>query len=108
MSSVFSRKMTMFTFSGCLTGDGTPLKYCTGRKQTKRSRSCRGGTLRKRRPPPPGAVRDLFCPRRLFPPPVETPPPGPPNNRAGAIAANEWKDWQVRYVQLPFVDGYFL
>ena len=24
MSSVFSRKMTMFTFSGCFTGEGTP------------------------------------------------------------------------------------
>ena len=30
MSSVFSRKMTMSTFSGCFTGEGTPVKYCTG------------------------------------------------------------------------------
>ncbi len=27
----------MLTFSGCFTGEGTPLKYWTGRKQTKRS-----------------------------------------------------------------------
>ena len=30
MSSVFSRKMTMSTFSGCFTGEGTPVKYRTG------------------------------------------------------------------------------
>ena len=34
MSSVFSRKMTMSTFSGCLTGEGTPSYHFTGRRQT--------------------------------------------------------------------------
>jgi len=34
MSSVFSRKITMSTASGRFTGDGTPLKYLIGRKQT--------------------------------------------------------------------------
>ena len=29
-SSVFSRKITTFTFSGSRTGDGVPLKYRTG------------------------------------------------------------------------------
>ena len=33
ISSVFSRKMIMSTASGCLTGLGTPAKYCTGRTQ---------------------------------------------------------------------------
>jgi hypothetical protein len=34
MSSVFSRKMTISTFSGAFTGLGTPLKYRTGRRHT--------------------------------------------------------------------------
>src|SRR5207237_1033371 len=64
MSSVFSRKITMFTFSGCLTGEGTPLKYCTGRKQTKRSSSCRSATLSERIPPPTGVVNGPLIPIR--------------------------------------------
>src|SRR5204862_2072735 len=64
MSSVFSRKITMFTFSGCLTGEGTPLKYCTGRKQTKRSNSCRSATLSERMPPPTGVVSGPLIPTR--------------------------------------------
>src|SRR5882762_236662 len=56
MSSVFSRKITMSTFSGRFTGEGTPLKYWTGRRQTKRSRSCRNATLSERMPPPTGVV----------------------------------------------------
>jgi len=32
-SSVFSRKITTFIFSGCVTGEGVPLKYRTGRTQ---------------------------------------------------------------------------
>ncbi len=32
-SSVFSRKITMSTFSGSLTGEGTPLNQRTGRTQ---------------------------------------------------------------------------
>ena len=34
MSSVFSRKITMSTFSGCFTGDGTPVNQRTGRRHT--------------------------------------------------------------------------
>jgi hypothetical protein len=34
MSSEFSRKITMLTFSGSFSGLGTPLKYCTGRRHT--------------------------------------------------------------------------
>ena len=34
MSSVFSRKITMSTSSGCLTGDGTPWNHRTGRRHT--------------------------------------------------------------------------
>src|SRR6266849_1820928 len=64
MSSVFSRKITMSTFSGCLTGEGTPLKYCTGRRQTKRSRSCRSATLSERIPPPTGVVSGPLMPTR--------------------------------------------
>ena len=33
-SSVFSRKITMSTRSGCFTGDGTPLNHRTGRRHT--------------------------------------------------------------------------
>src|SRR5438094_2409865 len=54
----------MFTFSGCLTGEGTPLKYCTGRKQTKRSSSCRSATLSERIPPPTGVVNGPLIPTR--------------------------------------------
>src|SRR6266568_8636386 len=64
ISSVFSRKITIFTFSGCLTGEGTPLKYCTGRRQTKRSRSCRRATLSERMPPPTGVVSGPLMPTR--------------------------------------------
>jgi hypothetical protein len=39
MSSVFSRKITMSTFSGCFTGGGTPLYHRTGLRQTYRSSS---------------------------------------------------------------------
>src|SRR5215472_12438295 len=54
----------MFTFSGCLTGEGTPLKYCTGRKQTKRSNSCRRATLSERIPPPTGVVSGPLIPTK--------------------------------------------
>src|SRR5882724_5092699 len=64
MSSVFSRKITMFTFSGCFTGEGTPLKYCTGRRQTKRSSNCRSATLSDRIPPPTGVVSGPLIPTR--------------------------------------------
>src|SRR5215813_5940911 len=67
MSSVFSRKITMFTFSGCLTGEGTPSKYCTGRRHTKRSSSCRSATLSDRMPPPTGVVRGPLIPTRNSP-----------------------------------------
>src|SRR6266404_9970593 len=64
MSSVFSRKIIIFTFSGCFTGEGTPLKYWIGRKQTKRSRSCRSATLSERMPPPTGVVSGPLIPTR--------------------------------------------
>ena len=64
MSSVFSRKMTMSTFSGCLTGEGTPWKYCTGRRQTYRSSRWRSSTLRERMPPPTGVVNGPLMPTR--------------------------------------------
>jgi hypothetical protein len=56
MSSEFSRKITMSVFSGSFTGLGTPLKYCTGRRQTYRSSSWRSATLSERMPPPTGVV----------------------------------------------------
>ena len=56
MSSEFSRKITMSVFSGSFTGEGTPLKYRTGRRHTYRSSSCRSATLSERMPPPTGVV----------------------------------------------------
>gem|GEM_PF-5787062 len=64
MSSVFSRKITISTSSGLLTGDGTPLMYLTGRRQTYRSSSCRSATLSDRIPPPIGVVRGPLIPTR--------------------------------------------
>ena len=56
MSSVFSRKITMSTFSGALTGEGTPLNQRTGRRQTYRSSIWRSATFSERMPPPIGVV----------------------------------------------------
>ena len=56
MSSVFSRKITMSTFSGALTGEGTPLNQRTGRRQTYRSNIWRSATFSERMPPPIGVV----------------------------------------------------
>ena len=56
MSSQFSRKITMLTASGCLTGEGTPLNQRTGRKQTYRSSIWRSATFSDRMPPPTGVV----------------------------------------------------
>src|SRR5258708_6251233 len=64
MSSVFSRKITISTFSGCFTGDGTPLKYCTGRRQTYKSSICRKATFNERIPPPTGVVNGPLMPTR--------------------------------------------
>ncbi len=64
MSSVFSRKITMLTFSGCFTGEGTPSNQRTGRRQTYRSRSCRSATLSERIPPPIGVVSGPLIPTR--------------------------------------------
>src|SRR5205814_6000647 len=50
--------------SGCFTGDGTSLKYCTGRRQTKRSSICRNATLSDRIPPPTGVVSGPLIPTR--------------------------------------------
>ena len=56
MSSVFSRKMTMSVPDGSFSGLGTPRNQRTGRRQTKRSSSCRSATLSERMPPPTGVV----------------------------------------------------
>ena len=56
MSSVFSRKITMSTFSGCFTGEGTPLNQRTGRRHTYRSSIWRSATFSERMPPPTGVV----------------------------------------------------
>jgi len=56
MSSEFSRKITMSVFSGCFSGDGTPAKYRTGRRQTYKSSSWRRATFSERMPPPTGVV----------------------------------------------------
>ena len=64
MSSVFSRKITMSTFSGRFTGDGTPGNQRTGRRQTYRSRIWRRATLRLRMPPPTGVVSGPLMPIR--------------------------------------------
>ena len=46
----------MSTFSGVLTGEGTPLNQRTGRRQTYKSNSWRRATLSERMPPPTGVV----------------------------------------------------
>src|SRR6266498_2971062 len=56
MSSVFSRKITMSVPVGSLSGLGTPRKWRTGRRQTKRSSSWRIATFNERIPPPTGVV----------------------------------------------------
>src|SRR6185437_9519612 len=56
MSSVFSRKITMFTSCGALTGEGTPSNHRTGRTQAYRSSCWRSATLSERNPPPTGVV----------------------------------------------------
>src|SRR6266852_2710265 len=55
-SSVFSRKINTFIFSGSRTGEGTPVKYRTGRSHEYRSRICRSATFSERMPPPTGVV----------------------------------------------------
>src|SRR5215210_3507417 len=64
MSSVFSRKITMSTFSGCFTGLGTPWNHRTGRRHTYRSRIWRSATLSERMPPPTGVVSGPLIPMR--------------------------------------------
>jgi hypothetical protein len=56
MSSVFSRKITMFVFEGSRSGLGTPGNQRTGRRQTNRSSCCRIATFSERMPPPTGVV----------------------------------------------------
>ena len=64
MSSVFSRKITMSTNSGRFTGLGTPVKYCTGRRQTYKSSIWRSATFNERIPPPTGVVSGPLMPTR--------------------------------------------
>ena len=54
----------MSTFSGCFTGEGTPLKYCTGRRHTYKSSICRKATFNERMPPPTGVVSGPLMPTR--------------------------------------------
>ena len=60
MSSEFSLKITISTFSGFLTGEGTPLKYLIGLKHTYRSIICLKLTLSDLIPPPTGVVKGPF------------------------------------------------
>jgi hypothetical protein len=48
--------MTMSTFSGARTGEGTPTNQRTGRRQTYRSSIWRSATFSERIPPPIGVV----------------------------------------------------
>ena len=50
----------MSVFSGCFSGLGTPVKYCTGRKHTYKSSSWRIDTFNERMPPPTGVVSGPF------------------------------------------------
>src|SRR5665213_1006120 len=66
MSSMFSRKITMSTFSGCLIGEGTPRYQRTGRKQMNRSSNCRSATFKDRMPPPTGVVSGPLMPTKYL------------------------------------------
>jgi hypothetical protein len=56
--------MTIFTFSGCFTGEGTPSKYLTGRTQAYKSNICLKATFKERIPPPTGVVKGPLIAKR--------------------------------------------
>ena len=60
ISSGFSLKITISVSCGLFTGDGTPLKYLIGLRQTYRSNICRSETLSDLIPPPTGVVNGPF------------------------------------------------
>ena len=54
----------MSTFSGCFTGDGTPVNHRTGLRHTYRSMIWRSATFKLRMPPPTGVVSGPLMPMR--------------------------------------------
>ncbi|CAC7161279.1 Uncharacterised protein [Staphylococcus aureus] len=66
MSSVFSRKITISTSCGRLTGDGTPLNQRTGLKQVNKSNSWRKATFNDLIPPPIGVVKGPLTAIKYF------------------------------------------
>src|SRR3989304_4476780 len=102
-SSVFSRKITMSTFSGCFTGEGAPLNSRTGRGQTYRSSSWRRVTLRLRNPSPRGALPAPWGAPAAGG--VDAPDGGTPDVGAGAVPLDERDDRVVGNPNLSVLDG---
>ncbi len=62
ISSVFSLKTTILTFSGSFNGEETPLNHSTGLRHTNKSSSCLKATFKDLIPPPTGVVNGPFIP----------------------------------------------